>query len=89
VTIPAGTDLSAYQWMVMQSSKTFGKSHLMVTDSFPSWPSHDIVFDTLPRAGKEVFARVGSCLQWHGYHTPSLTVVVSGPAIPSSVHLLK
>ena len=89
VTIPAGTDLSAYHWMVMQSSKTFGKSQIEVTDSFPSWPSHDIAFDTLPRTGNEVFTRVGSCLQWHGYHTPSLTVVVSGPAAPSSVHLLK
>ena len=33
VTVPAGTDLSSYKWMVLESPRTLGTSHIEISDS--------------------------------------------------------
>jgi hypothetical protein len=48
-----------------------------------------IAFNTLPMVGDSVFTRVGSCLQWHGYDTSTLTLLVNGPPKDLTVRLLK
>jgi hypothetical protein len=65
VSVPQGTNLSQYQWMMMQSPRPLGSSQVQITDSLAGGLPHLIAWDTLPRTGNQVFARVGSCLQWH------------------------
>ena len=89
LSMPQGTNLSEYQWMKVQSTQDLGYSRIQITDSLAGGLPHLIAWNTLPRTGNEVFARVGSCLQWHGYHTTSLTMLTSGPAHSFSVRLLK
>jgi hypothetical protein len=89
LTIPARADLASYQWMVVGSSHPLGSSQFVVSDSLEEGASHAISWNTLPRAGNEVFTRVGSCLQWHGYDSATLSMLDSGPAHALSVHLLK
>lgn len=89
LSIPAGTDLAAYRWMEMQSGSGFGRSRIEVTDDLAAGPPHLIAFNTLPSVGRSVYTRVGSCLQWHGYHTEQLTLLVHGPSYNFSVRLLK
>jgi hypothetical protein len=89
VSVPQGTNLANYQWMMMQSTRPFGSSRVQVTDALADGAPHLIAWNTLSRTGDQVFTRVGSCLQWHGYHTNSLTMLTSGPAVSFSVRLLK
>jgi hypothetical protein len=89
VVVPQGTNLSEYQWMMLQSPRALGSSRVKITDSLVGGLPHVIAWNTLPRTGYQVFTRVGSCLQWHGYHTTSLTMLTRGPATSFSVRLLK
>lgn len=89
LTVPAGTNLDSYQWMEMQSRSGFGHSRIEITNSLTGGPSHIIGLSTLPSVGNSVFTRVGSCLQWHGYGTSQLTLLVHGPAANFSIRLLK
>jgi len=89
LTLPAGTNLAAYQWMEMQSPSGFSRSRIELTDDLLAGPPHLIAFNTLPSVGDSVFTRVGSCLQWHGYDTTHLTMLVHGPAYSFSIRLLK
>jgi hypothetical protein len=89
LSVPAGTDLASYQWMEMQSGSGFGRSRIELTDNLPAGPPHLIAFNTLPSVGDSVYTRVGSCLQWHGYRTKQLTLLVHGPSYNFSVRLLK
>jgi hypothetical protein len=89
LTIPPGTDLADYQWMEMRSPSGFGRSRIELTDNLTGGASHVIAFNTLPRVGDSVFNRVGSCLQWHGYATTKLTLLVHGPSKAFTVELLK
>ena len=89
LTVPAGTDLSSYQWMVVQSPEALGTSRMEVTDSVSGGPSHVIAWNTLSSIGTTVFTRVGSCLAWHGYRTGTLTMLVTGHATSFSARLLK
>jgi hypothetical protein len=89
LTVPAGTDLSSYDWMEVRSPTDLGSSRIQVTDSIQGGPSHVIAWSTLPGIGTSVFTRVGSCLQWHGYSTRTLTMLVSGPPTSFSVRIIK
>ena len=89
LNIPPGTDLASYQWMDMIASSGFGHSSIELTDQPIAGVSHMVQFDTLPRVGKSVFTRVGSCLQWHGYNTTKLTLLVKGPPKALTVRLFK
>jgi hypothetical protein len=89
LTVPAGTDLSSFEWMEMRTRVGLGNSHIEVTDSVTGGASHVIALSTLASIGRTVFTRVGSCLQWHGYKTTTLTMLVSGPPTSFSVQVLK
>ena len=89
VTVPKGTNLSSYQWLEMRSPSGLGNSQVTVTDSLSADASHSIVWNTLASTGTTVYTRVGSCLQWHGYQSPTLSVVVNGSPKSVSVRLLK
>jgi hypothetical protein len=89
LTVPRGTNLSSYQWLEMQSRRPLGSSRIQVTDSLAAGTSHLIAWNTLPRTGNETFDRVGSCLQWHGYHTTPLTMLTSGAAQKFAVRLIR
>jgi hypothetical protein len=87
--LPPGTDLASYQWMELLSPSGFAQSNIELTDHVQDGPSHSIALSTLPSVGKSVYTRVGSCLQWHGYTTTDLTLLVNGPPRTLSVRLLK
>jgi hypothetical protein len=89
VAVPKGTNLSSYEWLELQASSGLGNSDVTVTDSISAGQSHAITWNTLASTGTTVFTRVGSCLQWHGYGTPTLSVIVHGAPNAVSVRLLK
>jgi hypothetical protein len=82
------TNLSAYEWLVIEVARPFGASTFAIADRYPSDPGHQIGFQTLPRIGSEVAVRVGSCLAWHGYNADGLTINSSRAFIPTRAFLL-
>jgi hypothetical protein len=82
------TDLSAYEWLVIEAARPFGASTFTIADRYPAEPGHQIAFQTLPRIGGEVAVRVGSCLAWHGYQDDGLTINSSGAFLPTRAFLL-
>jgi hypothetical protein len=89
VHVPAGINLSSYQWMEMGSPSGFGRSRIQMTDNLGGGPSHIIALSTLASVGDSVYTRVGSCLQWHGYNSSNLTLLVHGPPTTRTVRLLR
>lgn len=67
LSLPRGASLTRYNWFEIRAGAPLGKATYTLTDE-PGGPStHEVSFNTLPRAGNEVFVQVGSCSQWHGY----------------------
>ena len=65
--LPPGTSTASYTWLRLEARDPFGSASFALTDQPGSAPGHFIEFNTLPRVGKQVYVRVGSCLQWQGY----------------------
>jgi len=87
--LPAGRPATAYRWLEFDSASGFGVSSIAVTDQPDrADPAHIMIFQTLPRAGHAVFLRVGSCIQWHGYSTTDLHLVLHNAPADMSVKLL-
>jgi hypothetical protein len=89
LTVPAGTNLSSYEWMELKAPSGLGNSRITVTDSTSATPSHSIAWNTLDSTGTTIYTRVGSCLQWHGYGSSTLSMIVNGSPSAVSVRLLK
>jgi hypothetical protein len=90
LTFPRGTDLSSYRWLQLRSTSSLGNSSNFVTDDVSAGTTHQVSFNTLPRAGNHLSVQVGSCLQWHGYDSDAgLYLVRGGPGAerPVSVEL--
>jgi hypothetical protein len=83
---PAGLD--AYRWVELDSATPFGEGEVTINADPPGIPNMTIDAGTLPRAGKRLFIRVGSCSQWHGYGKAGFTLQVTGGASALRVYLL-
>jgi hypothetical protein len=81
--------LSAYQWVEFHAPSGFGHATIQLTDqTLGTDASHVISFATLPQVGKTVYLRVGSCIQWHGYSTNDLHLLVQGAPSDMSLRVL-
>jgi hypothetical protein len=75
--VPQAAPLSDYRWIEFHSPSGFGEATVRLTDQASNPDSaRMITFKTLPRVGHTVYLRVGSCIQWHGYATHDLSVLL-------------
>ena len=77
LTLPKGTALSSYQWLEIRSSQPLHAGAMVLTDLVGA-TSHEITFNSLDITGTSLDVRVGSCIQWHGYHTSAPLYLVQG-----------
>jgi len=92
LTFAKGTTLARYGWLEVRSSRNLGSGSFTLTDDPTAPTGHNLSFSTLPRAGKKVYVKVGSCLQWHGYDAShGLYLVRSGSnhQVPVSISVVR
>jgi len=89
LSVPATTRLTDYKWLEFDSPTGFAESTIRVSDQ-TDWTdlTHVMAFNTLPRVGRTVYLRVGSCIQWHGYRTGDLHMLLDGAPSDISVRLV-
>ena len=80
VAVPAHQALSDYQWLSVGDTRGLGKMNVQIADVPTMDPSHSIQFSSLGQGQKRLFLQVGSCLQWHGYQSPTLYMTTDGPS---------
>jgi hypothetical protein len=80
VEVPSSVDLQSFELATFSANGDIGRSRVTITSSLRDQPGQDstVRFETLPSAGSSVSVRVGSCLQWHGYHKRRLYLLQSG-----------
>lgn len=88
LSIPPGSLWSRYTWLHVQTEGTFGSRTIEFVDSSED-DTHSIALNSLPRAGGSVYVRAGSCIQWYGYGSNDLQLLISGRPLSLSVSLLK
>ena len=88
IAVPPGKRWTDYRWMEFDAPTSFGTAAVTVTDVPGADTPHLMTFNILPRSGEQVFLRVASCIQWHGYPDSHISVIVSGAAPDVSVRLL-
>ena len=80
--VPASVSLPAYQLVTFGASGRIGAGDLTLSDindlSAGVQPGGNITAGTLPVTGSRLAVRVGSCLQWHGYHGRTLYLTQRG-----------
>ncbi len=86
--VSATTNLSAYEWLAIDTARPLGNDQLMIADHDSSHAGHIITLTTLPRSGMQVDVRVGSCLQWHGYRPQDVIVTATNPITPTAAYLM-
>lgn len=88
ISLPPSRSWTSYQWVELSSTADLGRNTFTITDNVRAGPSHDISFNSLPRVGGTAFLRVGSCIQWHGYRTETLTIQATSTTAALSARLL-
>jgi hypothetical protein len=88
IRVPPGKQWRDFRWMEFDTTSSFGKTAVTVTDTPGADSPHLMTFSVLPRSGHQVFLRVASCIQWYGYPDSHISVLVSGGSPDLSVRLL-
>jgi hypothetical protein len=67
LSLPSGTNWSAYRWLEITGRSGLGDDGWSVSDRQTTEPDHMIAFKTLSRQATKYLVPIGSCPQWHGY----------------------
>jgi hypothetical protein len=85
--IPAGVSVGSYPLATFRADSQLGQNTYTVLDRPTDATDATITMSSLPLTGSSLPVRVGTCLQWHGYHSRTLYLAASGGAPVTSLQL--